>query len=159
MEAERNGCVAFANVVPHRLRMLKNLTAEPQHRTFLNVFVVDPHRPLHAPPTVATRAELAAVLVECVARLLRRTLPRDVALLIAARCGPAWRDEEHARRFRERARRAMQATRTAAGGFAYVHFGNCGMSSFVDPSVLDFSDEDDAFRGLPLNCTSSNSDD
>jgi hypothetical protein len=158
--AERNGCVAFANAVPHRLRALANLTDVPQTRTFLNVFVIDPEQPLEAPPTVATAAELAAVLVQCFARLINRTLPRDVALLIAERTRPGlWRDAAHARQFRAAARKAMQATKTSLGGFAHYHYGNCGMQSFVDPADLErlTLSREKNFRGRALNHSSSGS--
>ncbi len=132
MSAEQNSCIVFANSVPHRVRMIENRTDKVQTRTFINFFVVHPRKPLHAVATFITAEELREILSRFVHKLGRH-LPRDVLNLIVAQCRPwMWNSSAEAQAFRREARLAMQGTKTNHGGFAYMHYGNCGVQSYVD---------------------------
>jgi hypothetical protein len=149
---KQNGCVAFANAIPHRVRMIQNRTARVQTRTFVNVFVVDPKRPLRARPCLITAVELAAIMREFV-QSIGRQLPRDVIHLILGYCKDwMWIDNEHAQQFRLEARKAMQATKTSNGGFVHMNFGNCGVQSFLHPREMSSFE----FRECELTHSSSN---
>jgi hypothetical protein len=133
---KQNGCVAFANAIPHRVRMMCNITNEAQTRTFVNVFVVDPKRVLRAKPSLVTAVELAQMMRDFV-QSIGRQLPRDVINIILSYCKSwIWIDDEHAQNFRLEARKAMQATKTSNGGFVHMNYGNCGVQAFVHPRDL-----------------------
>jgi hypothetical protein len=55
LEVKQGSAVAFSNVIPHRFRKIVNQGEEPQQRTFLNFFVVDPSRPLRSSKVVPTK--------------------------------------------------------------------------------------------------------
>lgn len=81
-----------------------------------------------------TQAVLTKVLTDYVASI-GRTLPKDVANLILQPLG-LWKTRKEAKLFREEARKAMQSTRTNRGGWFYIHYGNCGVQSFLEGLIL-----------------------
>jgi hypothetical protein len=116
VKASHNSCMVFANSVPHRVRMMRNRSSSKvQKRTFVNFFIVDPSIPLEGHPHFVTQEEMAVTLTEYV-KSLGREIPRDVLKIILSQTG-LWQSLDAAKRFRQEARKAMQATSTGGAGF------------------------------------------
>jgi hypothetical protein len=98
-----------------------------------------------------TFEEAASILTEFVAVSLGRTLPRDVTKLILVPLN-LWSSRKEAEHFRLEARKAMQSTVTTdRGGWYYLHYGNCGIQSFVEGGMfflIWFSDNFDLKTNL-----------
>lgn len=128
---KHNTCVVFANSIPHRVRLMQNQSDRTITRTFINFFFVDPKDTQAIPLQHFTGVELCDRLTTWVREQLNKTLPLDVLKIITGHLG-LWSGLDEAKTFRGEYRRAMMSTTSGErGGWAYMHYGNCGVQKFA----------------------------
>ncbi|CAF4923328.1 unnamed protein product, partial [Rotaria sp. Silwood1] len=64
--------IVFSNSLPHRFCSIRNLTQKSRRRTFLNFFIVNPHKPILPSPELAI-SNLVLISYESCYQLLRKT--------------------------------------------------------------------------------------
>ena len=110
--------IVFSNLLPHRFKELKNSTAKPLSRLFINFFIVDPNKPL---PSTALYHIHMRWLSERLSSVLHEILKYLVFLADLAEA-------------KERRQLARQSMKTAPSGWGYIHYGNCGDVEFLTPT-------------------------
>ena len=108
--------VMFSSDLPHRFCMIRNSASYTARRTFINMFVIDPDRPVDAQPAFISRAGLRRVLRQIARQLLGiERLPLEIVEAIRryVPCGQLSR--RTAKQKREEVRETMLRTRSGFG--------------------------------------------
>ena len=120
----------FSNSIPHRFQQIQNLTNnDSRRRTFLNFFIVDPERriPLQSNNVLCSPKD---TIIEVLRRWNDGRLPSVVEQHIVnfLNMASAWENENEAKEFRSRVRRAMLEEKS---GWGWIEWGNMGTTGFV----------------------------
>eukprot|EP01124_Arcella_intermedia_P036168 TRINITY_DN9417_c0_g1_i3.p1 TRINITY_DN9417_c0_g1~~TRINITY_DN9417_c0_g1_i3.p1 ORF type:complete len:434 (-),score=110.31 TRINITY_DN9417_c0_g1_i3:84-1385(-) len=128
VDVESGSAVGFSNWIPHRCRKMVNRTAETQHRTFINFFIVDPVLPLPSTRTELPISSWVILLHQMFRHYTRTSPPKEIVGMLMI-CMDKWPSVEVAKEFREMAKEQMKSIKS---GWGYINYGNCGKQEWVD---------------------------